>query len=174
MGVIEATSRLEVIPAVGCERHLRQESVGRLAVNVGDHPEIFPVNYAVDDAGRVVFRTDHGTKLSALVQDARVAFEIDGIDTERRVGWSVLVTGTATWVGSAGEIAALRQLTLEPWAVGEKSHYVRISPLRMSGRQIPMSVTPVGLRPTPIDARRAGARAVVPQRLLRSHFGTEG
>jgi len=44
-----------------CWALLRASSVGRLAVWLEDHPEIFPINYAVDH-GTVVFRSSAGTK----------------------------------------------------------------------------------------------------------------
>lgn len=136
MGVIEGRTWLEIIPPVGCERHLSQESVGRIAVLVDGHPEIFPINYAIDDGGAIIFRTDRGTKLAAVVGHAEVAFEIDGLDEERHLGWSVLVVGRATAVQALDELTKLHDLPLEPWAAGEKPSYVRIAPTKVSGRQI--------------------------------------
>src|SRR5262245_13004238 len=120
MPVIEGRTWLELVPPVGCERHLRQEQIGRIAVIVDGHPAVFPVNYAVDDAGAIVFRTDEGTKLDALVQHGTVAFEVDGIDEERHLGWSVLAVGAAHRVTAPDELAKARALELEPWAVGAK------------------------------------------------------
>jgi len=51
-----------------CWALLRTTSVGRLAVWVDDHPDIFPLNYAVDH-GTVVFRSSAGTKVSAALSD---------------------------------------------------------------------------------------------------------
>jgi len=136
MDVIEGASWVEFIPQVGCERHLRQEIVGRVAMIVDGHPEIFPVNHALDDDGAIVFRTDRGTLLDALVQNATVAFEVDGIDEQQHLGWSVLVVGQAKWVETVDDLAALRRLSLEPWAVGEKANFVRITPSKITGRQI--------------------------------------
>lgn len=136
MAVIEGRTWLEIIPPAGCERHLRQETVGRIGVTVDGHAEIFPINFAVDEDGAIVFRTDLGTKLAALVNNATVAFEVDGFDDEHHTGWSVLVVGRAQWLNSPDELAAARQLELEPWAVGEKAHFVRIAPTKVSGRLI--------------------------------------
>jgi hypothetical protein len=47
-----------------CLGLLRTSEVGRLAVSITDHPDIFPINYTVD-RGTVVFRTAEGTKLAA-------------------------------------------------------------------------------------------------------------
>ena len=60
-----------------CWALLRTTTVGRLAVWVDDHPDIFPLNYAVDH-GTLVFRSRAGTKVSAALSDAQVALEADG------------------------------------------------------------------------------------------------
>lgn len=125
---------LEEIPESACERHLAQEKVGRVAVTVDDHPEIFPVNYAFVD-GRVVFRTDPGAKLDAVADDTSVCFEIDGIDEEHRVGWSVLVVGVAVRVADPDEQARLGELGLEPWT-GGRDIWVRIQPRKITGRRL--------------------------------------
>ena len=136
MAVIEGRTGLEVMPLVGCERHLRTETIGRVAVIVDDHPEIFPVNYAVDDGGAIFFRTDRGTKLDAVAGSTSIAFEIDGIDEDQQLGWSVLVVGPARRLATPGEIAHAKTLPLQPWAAGEKANIIRLSPTHVSGRRI--------------------------------------
>ena len=63
-------------------------SLGRLAVSVDGQPDVFPVNYAVQDR-TIVIRTAEGTKLASVVVNALVAFEADDHDVAR--GWSVVV-----------------------------------------------------------------------------------
>lgn len=77
-----------------CWRLLAGEQVGRLAVIVGTHPDIFPVNYRVWNR-RIVIRTEAGTKLAGAVLDRFVAFEVDEVDVADHSGWSVVVAGTA-------------------------------------------------------------------------------
>jgi nitroimidazol reductase NimA-like FMN-containing flavoprotein (pyridoxamine 5'-phosphate oxidase superfamily) len=129
--------RLEVLSTEACERLLEQSQIGRLAVQSGGAPEVFPVNYAVDE-GAVVFRTDDGLKLT-LAERADVTFEVDGIDAEAREGWSVVIKGRAEEV-TVYDRPALRErvssLLLFPWAEGDKSHWVRIVPRQISGRRI--------------------------------------
>jgi nitroimidazol reductase NimA-like FMN-containing flavoprotein (pyridoxamine 5'-phosphate oxidase superfamily) len=109
MAVIEGRTWLELLSPAGCDRHLRTEEIGRIALTVDDdHPEIFPVNYAVDDRGDVSFRTDPGTKLHAVDKAPMIAMEIDGIDDERHLGWSVLVVGEARHLGLPDEIVKAR------------------------------------------------------------------
>ena len=55
-----------VLEADECWRLLREADVGRLAVSIGDHVDIFPINHVVDGE-TVVFKTLDGTKLSGVV-----------------------------------------------------------------------------------------------------------
>ena len=136
MSVTQRNVGLEEMPPVGCDRHLRSESVGRVAVVVDGHPEIFPANYAVDEKGDIYFRTDPGTKLAAVATAPTIAFEIDGLDEERNLGWSVLAVGPARWLSTPEQLEHVRTLNLEPWAAGEKANAVRVSPTKVTGRRI--------------------------------------
>ena len=98
-------------------------------------PVVFPVNFVLD-RHMVVLRTDAGTKLDAAIRGSRVAFEIDGTDSVRHTGWSVLVRGEAIEVTDPAELVRLRRLPLNPWAPGAKTHYVRILPAALTGRRI--------------------------------------
>jgi uncharacterized protein len=57
-----------------CWQLLARADVGRLAVSIHNVPEIFPVNYVIDNR-TVLFRTGGGTKLAALAGSGRVAFD---------------------------------------------------------------------------------------------------
>lgn len=82
-----------------------------------------------------MFRTDEGTKLGAAGLQGRVAFEIDGTDPATGTGWSVIVRGEAVEVTDPVELARLRELPVNPWPPGAKSHYVRILPALLTGRR---------------------------------------
>ncbi|MEZ2387964.1 pyridoxamine 5'-phosphate oxidase family protein [bacterium RCC_150] len=122
-----------------CWELLRGVSVGRLAVWVDDHPDIFPLNYAVDH-GTLVFRTGEGTKLGAAVGEAAVALEADGVDPETGVAWSVVVKGKAEAITGTEGILDTASLYLFPWQAGQKDHFVRIIPESVTGRRF--KVTP--------------------------------
>jgi nitroimidazol reductase NimA-like FMN-containing flavoprotein (pyridoxamine 5'-phosphate oxidase superfamily) len=139
MTVIEGRTKLQVLSPIACTRHLRSETVGRIAVMVDDHPEIFPVNFAVDGRGDIYFRTDPGTKLNAAATAPTIAFEIDGFDDSREVGWSVLVVGRARWLGRSQDVAKVLALPLKPWTAGEKANVIRLTPSKITGRQIARS-----------------------------------
>lgn len=136
MAVIEGRTWLEVLSMEACSTLLRSHAVGRLAVVADGQPELFPINYAVDDSGDVHFRVDFGTKLAAIAADSRVAFEIDGFDPLDHTGWSVVVKGRAVRVSDPDAVRAARDLPLEPWAIGDKQHWFRIEAASVSGRSI--------------------------------------
>jgi uncharacterized protein len=118
-----------------CFELLARERLGRVAVVDDLGPAVFPVNFVLDHH-MVVFRTDEGTKLDAACRGSRVAFEVDGTDTAAHAGWSVVIRGEAIEVTDPAELARLRNLPLEPWAPGAKTHYVRILPAALTGRRI--------------------------------------
>ena len=119
-----------------CSDLLAAHHFGRIGVVSGGTQLIFPVNYVYDD-GRIAVRTDPGTKLSAAAQ-GQVAFEIDEIDEAARSGWSVLVTGVGYEVTDAidDESEELRRFPVDTWTPGQRSHWIRIEPQRISGRRL--------------------------------------
>jgi nitroimidazol reductase NimA-like FMN-containing flavoprotein (pyridoxamine 5'-phosphate oxidase superfamily) len=138
-----------------CWHLLGTEEVGRLAVSVGHHPDVFPVNYAIDTdavaddpvhpdpahhgaaAGRsIVLRTEGGTKLAGAVLAPEVAFEVDRVDADTRSGWSVVCKGRAEEVTALGETERLERLGLRPWAGPPKTRWVRIRPFSVTGRRV--------------------------------------
>jgi uncharacterized protein len=118
---------------------LRANVVGRLAVSITDHPDIFPINYLVDH-GSIVFRTAEGTKLAAAVLGRGVAFEVDGYDDTTGEAWSVVVKGHATEIEEMHELFEAAELPLFSWQAAPKHRVVRIEPVGISGRRF--SVVP--------------------------------
>lgn len=121
-----------------CLDLLAGHSFGRLAVSMGGGaPTIRPVNYVFDRASQsVVFRTAPGSKFHALLHSVDAAFEIDGIDEHSRTGWSVIIRGITEEVTNPPEIARLDRLGLQPWAPGDKRHWMHIRAWTVSGRRI--------------------------------------
>lgn len=125
---------LELLTEAECRDLLGHHAVGRVAVTVGGLPAVFPVNYVMVD-GDVVFKTGEGTKLSAALRHAVVAFQVDEIDRLYHEGWSVLAVGTAEVVTDPDDLDP-DDLPLAPWAAGTRDHLVRIRPELVSGRRI--------------------------------------
>ncbi len=138
MRFIDDHTALEHIPREECLGLLGAQYLGRIAVTVAGRPLIMPVNYVVDD-GSIVFRSDEGTKFHAAVRGEFVGFEIDDADPEDHSGWSVLVTGVAEEIVDPVERRRAERLPLRSWAPGEKAHFLRITPVTVSGRRIVMA-----------------------------------
>jgi nitroimidazol reductase NimA-like FMN-containing flavoprotein (pyridoxamine 5'-phosphate oxidase superfamily) len=134
---------LAEIDEPACWELLGSQSVGRLAVAVGTHPDIFPVNYATH-RGRIVIHTEAGTKLAAAVLMGSVAFEVDEIDADAHTGWSVVVSGSAREPDTLDEELEMEALGLTPWAEVPKTRFIIITPERVTGRRLPGRKAPTG------------------------------
>jgi nitroimidazol reductase NimA-like FMN-containing flavoprotein (pyridoxamine 5'-phosphate oxidase superfamily) len=131
-----SANQIRVLSRDECLRLLIEHSFGRLAVTM-ETPVIRPVNYIFDERSQsVVFRTAAGSKFNALLLQANAAFEIDGIDSGSRTGWSVIIIGMAEEITSPSEVRRLDRLGLEHWAPGPKPHWMRIRAWTVSGREI--------------------------------------
>ena len=135
MPLIDARTGMQQLSTTECWALLDGADVGRLGVLVDSLPEIYPVNFAVDGRS-IVFRTDAGTKRRALSRNTGVTFEADALDREARTGWSVLVKGAAEEISDPDELRQARQLRLDLWARGPKTHWVRIRPFEVTGRRL--------------------------------------
>jgi nitroimidazol reductase NimA-like FMN-containing flavoprotein (pyridoxamine 5'-phosphate oxidase superfamily) len=133
--LVGSQHRWQELAKSACFDLLAKAPLGRVAFVDHLGPVIFPVNFIVD-RHTVVFRTDEGSKLDAACRARRVAFEVDGTDVATRTGWSVLVRGEVVEVTNPAEVARLAAITTEPWAPGDKAHFVRILPTAVTGRQI--------------------------------------
>ena len=128
-------AEFEVMPDPDCVKLLRAHSLGRVAlVDHHGRPEVFPVNYFFDE-GKVVFRTDPGTKLD-LAKGSHVAFEIDGWDAETSTAWSVIVKGVSHEIVDPERARRIRAWPVRPIAEGGKLHFVGVWANEITGRRI--------------------------------------
>lgn len=125
---------IEILSDDQCWDLLGSVSVGRLAVDIAGQPEIYPINFVVDDR-HVYFRSAAGTKLAGAVLSGRVAFEIDGYEPDEHVAWSVMVKGRASLVERMMEVFEAEELPLFPWVAFPKPDIVRITPTEVTGRR---------------------------------------
>lgn len=107
-------------------------SLGRLITAVDDEAHVFPVNFVVQNR-TILFRTAAGTKLISAAINNQVVFEAD--DHTAAEGWSVIVRGVARTLRTDEEIDEAEQAQLLPWTATAKTHYVRVSPVRVTGRR---------------------------------------
>jgi nitroimidazol reductase NimA-like FMN-containing flavoprotein (pyridoxamine 5'-phosphate oxidase superfamily) len=133
-----ATKMLELQRAE-CLRLLAAGTVGRITVNPPHRPQpvIRPVNYVFDEPSQsVLIRSAFGSKLFALLRSVTATFEIDGIDSVHRVGWSVIIEGFAEEITNPAELRRIEELRLQPWAPGHKGRWIRIRASTVTGRRI--------------------------------------
>ncbi|MGD9793428.1 MAG: pyridoxamine 5'-phosphate oxidase family protein [Acidimicrobiia bacterium] len=117
-----------------CWRLMGEAEVGRLAVSIAEHPDIFPINHAVDQR-TVVFKTEAGTKLAGAVCGRAVAYEVDGYDSWSGDAWSVVIKGRAEELEKLVDLEHVEKLNLLPWSTSPKSRWVRIIADEISGRR---------------------------------------
>jgi uncharacterized protein len=130
MGTAGLNTELQELTERECLELLGGEELGRIALVVQGRPEIFPVNYALDDVGCVVFRTAAGMKLASAVNHA-VVFEVDHADRGMKSGWSVIVHGVAHHTNSI--LPGRRPLA--PW-LPDKPYLIRITRQSVTGRRL--------------------------------------
>jgi len=135
MVLLDGRTWLEFIPPAECWQLLSGTPVGRIGTLVDSAPEIYPVNFVVDQE-TIVFRTDSGNKLRALGRSPSICFEADELDLADHTGWSVLVKGQAVELADGEGLRRAALLPLHFWALGEKAHWIRILPVEVTGRRI--------------------------------------
>ena len=127
---------LEILAPEECLTLLRENAFGRVALVVDDGPIVLPVNYRlVETAGRtwVALRTRPGNVIDSA--SLHVAFEIDGIESTRKQGWSVLVRGTLHHVDP--DAAGFRaRFDPQPWILEDRDSWLIIEPYAISGRRL--------------------------------------
>ncbi len=132
---------LEPLDEAECLRLISPGGLGRLAYSGRFDLTVLPVNYRLHE-GTIVFRTaqdsptDEDLRTGIAGAEYRVAFEVDDVDVAVREGWSVLIQGSAHHVESESERASVAGAGVVPWAGGDRQHYIRITPTRITGRRI--------------------------------------
>lgn len=126
---------LEQLPRDECLRLMGQVPVGRVVYTRQALPAVELVNFAIDD-GDILIRTDSGGKLAAAARGAVVAFETDSVDEATHSGWSVTIVGLSEAVTDSEAIRLLEQAGPDPWAPGNRTHFIRISPTIVTGRRL--------------------------------------
>ncbi|MFJ8165828.1 helix-turn-helix domain-containing protein [Streptomyces sp. NPDC096136] len=118
-----------------CRALLGTHGVGRIAVFTPEGPAVLPVNYLVAGAD-IAFRTA-AEAVAARAAGTEAAFEIDNIDDVTAGGWSVLAVGELRAVTASEEIRHLAATARsQPWAGGPRSHWMKITPARLTGRRV--------------------------------------
>lgn len=110
-----------------CWALLGETEIGRVAWQGSDGIVVVPVNYQL--SGRtVVFHTAPESSLARLADGTAVSFQVDEIDRDSAIGWSVLLHGSA---GPADP-----SLTTASWLEGERTMGVAITASSIDGRVV--------------------------------------
>ncbi len=68
-----------------------------------------------------------------------IGFEVDHLDPQARLGWTVLIQGMAEDVTDRTKDATTergRHLDIDPWVPGDKPRILRIIPAKITGREL--------------------------------------
>ncbi|MGH3457322.1 pyridoxamine 5'-phosphate oxidase family protein [Aeromicrobium sp.] len=120
-----------------CWSLLDTTTVGRLAFSTDEGIVILPVNFILFEFA-VYFRTNPGTTIARLGEGCDdVAFEVDHHEDLFQRGWNVLLRGSTATVDAEEAARALDSSTrLGPWAPGERSLMIKLTPRRVDGRRV--------------------------------------
>jgi len=127
-GTIEELSREECWARLGTQR------LGRLGVVVEGVPLVLPMQFALD-GDTVVLQTNTGAKTFHVPLSA-VSFEVDHVDWDEGVGWSVLIQGVGEDFSTAIDERSetLRTLAVHSWAPAPADRWLKIIPQKITGR----------------------------------------
>ena len=130
----DSTDEFKPVSPRRCQELLESQSIGRVAWQAADGPQILPVTYAYHD-GTIIFRTSPYGVLSELVRPTDVALEIDELDQESRQGSGAHVDRAARRGSRAGRFIqhVVPADGVAPWASAAKIVVSRSSP-RITGR----------------------------------------
>ena len=139
---LEQLNRSEALTLLG------SVSLGRLVFTHQALPAVRPVNHLVVSES-IIVRATAGAAITSVAgrNGVVVAYEADSIDSDTRLGWSVIVVGTARLM--TDELAAARyRARLRPWVAGTVDDVITISTDLISGyRLVPSPATAAESRP---------------------------
>lgn len=121
-----------------CWELLNKHSTGRLAMNIGNEVDVYPVHYAVADQ-KIYFLTFNVEKFSSVMVSRLVSFEID--ETEKGVTRWVVLRGTAHWLSDKDDAHHAEALGLTVNLPTLESHWVEIEPSKVIGREMTFTVS---------------------------------
>jgi nitroimidazol reductase NimA-like FMN-containing flavoprotein (pyridoxamine 5'-phosphate oxidase superfamily) len=127
---------------------LHAQEFGRLAFHLLDEVHIVPLNYAVDQDRRIIFRTAEGSKLLGLTINDDVAFEVDEFSED--LATSVVLRGRARHL-EGRDADATDQLPLRPWVNTAKYNVVAIEVDEINGRRFELTRPWLHMRPHDVD-----------------------
>lgn len=110
---------------------------GRIAFVADGVPTIRPLNHVVLD-GRIILCTWHTSSLGQAIRhqaNLQVAYQADEIEPQNRLGWSVLVTGTAADISRDSHAGQLG-LQVQSWMKYPLDMVIAIQPREVTGLRL--------------------------------------
>ena len=154
--------------------------IGRLVFTMGGLPAVRLVNFVLD-GDSLIFATADGDKYRAAERGDVVAFEVDAVDEDRHLGWTVTAAGHLSVI-DPDEAESLRHgLALRPWAPQHEVHQpYRGQPAlgedettdRHGGEQLQRLAVVEDLQPTVVETARCGTHRCPFRTKLRSSLGS--
>jgi len=128
---------MEQLSREQCLEYLNASNVGRIVFVDSDGPCALPINYGMF-ADNIVFRVELKSKLREIL-GAAVAFEVDHMEPDASLGWSVLLRGEAQEVANDDLpilLKAMKGKIPSPWAEGIHNVWISITSSQMTGRKL--------------------------------------
>jgi uncharacterized protein len=126
---------LEILDLQECLLLLQSVPLGRLVFTQGGLPAVRLVNFCVD-GDTIVFASDDGEKYRAATRGDVVAFEVDEIDIERHLGWTVTSVGHLSVVPVDEAVALESTIPLHTWAPLRNQQLIRLGTESVTGRRL--------------------------------------
>lgn len=138
-GASHRPGRFDVIGEEECWRLLDVAVVGRLGFTTDTGVTILPVNFVAFEQ-RIYVRTDPNGPMADLANGHDgIAFETDYHDDLFQSGWSILAQGRTSDVTTAeADRVMANSHRLGPWAPGDRTLFVALTPETINGRRISM------------------------------------
>lgn len=125
------------LSAQECYRLLGSATVGRVAFVGSTGQQLLPINFQYADEV-IYFQTSRESVLAEMALGLDdVAFSVDCRDELLQKGWSVVISGSTSLVDDealADEIRAVARL--RPWAPGDRTLVIALTPHIISGRRV--------------------------------------
>jgi hypothetical protein len=126
---------MQILDDPECLELLSSVPIGRLVFTMGGLPAVRLVNFALDGQ-TLIFATADGDKYRAAERGDVVAFEVDAVDLDRHLGWTVTALGHLSVIDPE-EADSLRQgLLLRPWAPHRNAYLIRLGIESLEGRRL--------------------------------------
>ncbi|MDQ3158158.1 MAG: pyridoxamine 5'-phosphate oxidase family protein [Actinomycetota bacterium] len=132
-----AAGSFRELSAQECYGLLGTTTVGRVAFVGIAGQQLLPINFQYLDEV-VYFQTSAESVLAEMADGLHdVAFSVDYREELLQKGWSVVILGSTSLVEDESRIQQVRAIArLRPWAPGDRSLVIALTPQRISGRRV--------------------------------------